>query len=103
MLAPTISSSSTSEALTYPPSLIAMYAHLLGKSHCIWPSPWQRWHLMSEEWLVKEVVIVGFALTLEGTKDLLLSCPYDAKGVVLYKQIIGFMKCIRIGNYKRLI
>ena len=65
------------------PSLVAMYAHLLGKSHCIWPSPWQRWHLMSEERLVKEVVIVGFALTPEGTKDLLLSCPYDAKGVVL--------------------
>jgi hypothetical protein len=29
----------TSEALTYPPSPVAMYARLLGQSRCIWPSP----------------------------------------------------------------
>ena len=38
---------------------------------------------MSEERPVEEVVVAGFAATPEGTKDLLLSCPYDAKGAVL--------------------
>jgi hypothetical protein len=38
---------------------------------------------MSKERPVEEVVIAGFAATLEGTKNLLLSCPCDAKGVVL--------------------
>ena len=38
---------------------------------------------MSEERPVEEVVVAGFATTPEGTKDLLLSCPCDAKGVVL--------------------
>jgi hypothetical protein len=38
---------------------------------------------MSEERLVEEVVVAGFAATPEGTKDLLLSCPYDAEGAVL--------------------
>jgi hypothetical protein len=32
---------------------------------------------------MEEVVVAGFAATLEGTKDLLLSCPYDAEGAVL--------------------
>ena len=38
---------------------------------------------MSEERPVEEVVIASFVVTPEGTKDLLLSCPSDAKGVVL--------------------
>jgi hypothetical protein len=38
---------------------------------------------MSEERPVEELVIAGFAVTPEGTKDLLLSCPCDAKGAVL--------------------
>jgi hypothetical protein len=38
---------------------------------------------MSEERPVEEVVVAGFAATPEGTKDLLLPCPYDAEGVVL--------------------
>jgi hypothetical protein len=38
---------------------------------------------MSEERPVEEVVVAGFAATPEGTKDLLLSCPYDAEGAVL--------------------
>jgi hypothetical protein len=38
---------------------------------------------MSEERPVEEVVVAGFAATLEGTKDLLLSCPCDAEGAVL--------------------
>jgi hypothetical protein len=38
---------------------------------------------MSEERPVEEVVIAGFGTTHEGTKDLLLSCPCDAKGAVL--------------------
>jgi hypothetical protein len=38
---------------------------------------------MSEERPVEEVVVAGFAATPEGTKDLLLSCPCDAEGVVL--------------------
>jgi hypothetical protein len=69
MLAPTVSSYSTSEALTYRPSPVAMYARLLGQSRCIWPSPWQRWHLMSEERPVEEVVVAGFATTPEGTNE----------------------------------
>jgi hypothetical protein len=32
---------------------------------------------------VEEVGVAGFAATPEGTKDLLLSCPYDAEGAVL--------------------
>ena len=32
---------------------------------------------------MEEVVVAGFAATPEGTKDLLLSCPYDAEGAVL--------------------
>jgi hypothetical protein len=38
---------------------------------------------MSKERPVEEVVVAGFAATPEGTKDLLLSCPCDAEGVVL--------------------
>jgi hypothetical protein len=38
---------------------------------------------MSEERPVEEVVVAGFAVTPEGTKGLLLSCPCDAKGAVL--------------------
>jgi hypothetical protein len=38
---------------------------------------------MSEEQPVEEVVVAGFAATPEGTKDLLLSCPFDAEGAVL--------------------
>jgi hypothetical protein len=38
---------------------------------------------MSEERLVEELGIVGFSATPKGTKDLLLSCPCDAEGVVL--------------------
>jgi hypothetical protein len=38
---------------------------------------------MSEERPVEEVVVAGFAVTPEGTKDLLLSCPCDAEGAVL--------------------
>jgi hypothetical protein len=60
-----------------------MYARLLGQSRCIWLSPWQWWHLMSEERHVEEMATSGFAATPEGTKDLLLSCPYDAEGEVL--------------------
>jgi hypothetical protein len=32
---------------------------------------------------VEEVVVAGFAATPEGTKDLLLSCPYDVEGAML--------------------
>jgi hypothetical protein len=32
---------------------------------------------------VRGAATVGFAATPEGTKDLLLSCPYDAEGAVL--------------------
>ena len=32
---------------------------------------------------MEEVVVAGFAATLEGTKDLLLSCPCDAEGAML--------------------
>jgi hypothetical protein len=38
---------------------------------------------MSEERPVEEVVAIGFAVTPEGTKDLLLSCPCDAEGAVV--------------------
>jgi hypothetical protein len=38
---------------------------------------------MSEERPVEKMVVAGFATTPEGTKDLLLSCPYDADGAVL--------------------
>jgi hypothetical protein len=38
---------------------------------------------MSEERPVEEVVVADFAATPEGTKDLLLSCPYDTEGAVL--------------------
>jgi hypothetical protein len=45
------------------------------------------WHLMSEERPVEEVVVAGFVVTLEGTKDL-LSCPYDAECVVLHVSLV---------------
>jgi hypothetical protein len=32
---------------------------------------------------VEEMVTAGFAVTPEGTKDVLLSCPCDAEGAVL--------------------
>jgi hypothetical protein len=38
---------------------------------------------MSEERPVEEVIVAGFVVTPESTKDLLFSCPYDAEGVVL--------------------
>jgi hypothetical protein len=38
---------------------------------------------MSEERPMEEVVVAGFAATPEGTKNLLLSFPCDAEGVVL--------------------
>jgi hypothetical protein len=44
---------------------------------------------MSEERPVEEVVIVGFAATPEGTKDLLLSCPCDAEGAVLRVPLVA--------------
>jgi hypothetical protein len=44
---------------------------------------------MSEERPVEEVVVAGFAATPEGTKDLLLSCPSDAKGVVLRVPLVA--------------
>jgi hypothetical protein len=69
-------------ALTYPPSAVAMIAHLLGQSCCIWPNPWQRWHLMSEVRPV-EVGTIAFAATLVGVWDLLLSCPFDFEGALL--------------------
>jgi hypothetical protein len=37
-------SSSTSLALTYPPSLVAMNAQQLGQSFMMCPIPLQRWH-----------------------------------------------------------
>jgi hypothetical protein len=43
---------------------------------------------MSEERPVEEVVVAGFAATPEGTKDLLLSCPCDAKGAVLHVSLV---------------
>jgi hypothetical protein len=43
---------------------------------------------MSEERPVEEVVVAGFAATPEGTKDLLLSCPCDAEGVVLLVPLV---------------
>jgi hypothetical protein len=43
---------------------------------------------MSEERPVEEVVVAGFAATPEGTKDLLLSCPYDAEGAVLLVPLV---------------
>jgi hypothetical protein len=43
---------------------------------------------MSEERPVEEVVVAGFAATTEGTKDLLLSCPYDAEGAVLHVSLV---------------
>ena len=32
---------------------------------------------------MEDVVVAGFTVTPEGTKDLLLSCPYDSEGAVL--------------------
>jgi hypothetical protein len=32
---------------------------------------------------MEEVVVASFAVTPEGTKDLLLLCPYDAEGAVM--------------------
>jgi hypothetical protein len=43
---------------------------------------------MLEERSVEEVVVAGFAATPEGTKDLLLSCPYDAEGAVLRVRLV---------------
>jgi hypothetical protein len=54
ILVAAISSSAISEVLIYPPSAVATLVHLLGHSHYMWPSPWQWWHLMSEEGKVKE-------------------------------------------------
>jgi hypothetical protein len=42
---------------------------------------------MSEERPVEEVVVVGFAATPEGTKDLLLLCPCDAEGAVMWTSV----------------
>jgi hypothetical protein len=44
---------------------------------------------MLEERPVEEVVVVGFAVTPEGTKDLLVSCPCDAKGAVLRVPLVA--------------
>jgi hypothetical protein len=41
-----------------------------------------------EERHVEEVVVVGFDATPEGTKDLLLSCPYDVEGAVLRVSLV---------------
>jgi hypothetical protein len=38
---------------------------------------------------MEEVVVAGFAATLEGTKDLLLSCPCDAEGAVLRVPLVA--------------
>ena len=43
---------------------------------------------MSEERPVEEVVVAGFAATPEGTKDLLLSCPFDVEGAVLLVPLV---------------
>jgi hypothetical protein len=43
---------------------------------------------MSKERPVEEVVVAGFAATPEGTKNLLLSCPYDVEGVVLRVSLV---------------
>jgi hypothetical protein len=45
-------------------------------------------HLMSEERPLEEVVATGFVVTPEGTKDLLLLCPYDVEGVVLRVSLV---------------
>jgi hypothetical protein len=37
---------------------------------------------------MEEVGTSGFAATPEGTKDLLLSCPCDAKGAVLHVPLV---------------
>jgi hypothetical protein len=44
---------------------------------------------MSEERLVEEVVVAGFAATPEDTKDLLLSCPCDAEGAVMRVPLVA--------------
>jgi hypothetical protein len=59
-----------------------MIAHLLGQSRCIWPNPWQRWHLTSEVRPVEVLGTIAFAAT-PGVWDLLLSCPFDVEGAVL--------------------
>jgi hypothetical protein len=43
---------------------------------------------MSEDRPMEEVAAVGFVVTPEGTKDLLLSCPCDAEGAVLHVPLV---------------
>jgi hypothetical protein len=37
---------------------------------------------------MEEVVVAGFTVTPEGTKDLLLSCPCDVEGAMLRVRLV---------------
>jgi hypothetical protein len=45
---------------------------------------------------VEELVAVGYVVTLEGTKDLLLSYPCDAKGTVLRMSLCNTQNLILV-------